>query len=268
MGEETGLTKDAVHRIWRTFGLQPHRTQNFKLSTDPFFVDKVRDVVGLYLNPPDHAVVCALTRRAKCRLWSAVSRCCRWAWLRGGRHPRLQATRHHNAVCPLDVATGEVPDSVQASSSPSGVFAVPTPYRRERACGSGRSLDRRQLRHHKYASVKKWLASRPRFHLHFTPTYASWLNQVEICSTSSRGEPSGVAHSARSKSSFRGSSATPTNGTPTPILCVDGHGRLDPCQGQTNMSMYFCDGTLALVALDGHEGANFVDGDDRPTERT
>ena len=65
MGEETGLTKDAVHRIWRTFGLQPHRTQNFKLSTDPFFVDKVRDVVGLYLNPPDHAVVLCVDEKSQ-----------------------------------------------------------------------------------------------------------------------------------------------------------------------------------------------------------
>ena len=65
MGEETGLTKDAVHRIWRTFGLKPHRTESFKLSTDPFFVDKVRDVVGLYLNPPDHAVVLCVDEKSQ-----------------------------------------------------------------------------------------------------------------------------------------------------------------------------------------------------------
>ena len=64
MGAETGLSKDAVHRIWRTFGLQPHRQNHFKLSTDPFFVDKVRDMVGLYMNPPEHAVVLCVDEKS------------------------------------------------------------------------------------------------------------------------------------------------------------------------------------------------------------
>ncbi len=65
MGEETGLTKDGVHRIWRTYGLQPHRHKHFKLSTDPFFVDKVRDIVGLYLNPPEHAMVLRVDEKSQ-----------------------------------------------------------------------------------------------------------------------------------------------------------------------------------------------------------
>ena len=65
MGKETGLTKDAVHRIWRTYGLQPHRQKHFKLSTDPFFVDKVRDIAGLYLNPPEHAMVLCVDEKSQ-----------------------------------------------------------------------------------------------------------------------------------------------------------------------------------------------------------
>ena len=100
MGEETGLTKDAVHRIWRTFGLKPHRTESFKLSTDPFFVDKVRDVVGLYLNPPDHAVVLCVDEKSQVQ---ALERSQPLLPLglgyAEGVHPRLQTTRHHDAVC-------------------------------------------------------------------------------------------------------------------------------------------------------------------------
>ena len=80
MGAETGLTKDAVHRIWRTYGLQPHRQKHFKLSTDPFFVDKVRDIVGLYMHPPDHALVLCVDEKSQIQRWNEVSPCCPWAW--------------------------------------------------------------------------------------------------------------------------------------------------------------------------------------------
>ena len=100
MGEETGLTKDAVHRIWRTFGLKPHRTESFKLSTDPFFVDKVRDVVGLYLNPPDHAVVLCVDEKSQVQaLEHSQPLLPLGLGYAEGVHPRLQATRHHDAVC-------------------------------------------------------------------------------------------------------------------------------------------------------------------------
>ena len=81
MAETSGMSKDTVHRIWRTFGLQPHRQKTFKLSTDPFFVEKVRDIVGLYLNLPEHALVlCVDEEESDPGPWSAPSRCCRWAW--------------------------------------------------------------------------------------------------------------------------------------------------------------------------------------------
>jgi len=78
---ETGVSKSTVHRIWEAFGLQPHRQKQFKLSNDPFFVEKVRDIVGLYLNPPENAVVCAWMRKVEFKHWNEPSRCCRWDWV-------------------------------------------------------------------------------------------------------------------------------------------------------------------------------------------
>ena len=95
MGAETGLSKDAVHRIWRTFGLQPHRQNHFKLSTDPFFVDKVRDIVGLYMNPPEHAVVLCVDEKSQIQ---ALATAAPGTGVRGRGYARLQAARHHHPV--------------------------------------------------------------------------------------------------------------------------------------------------------------------------
>ena len=78
MAEHTGISKSTVQRWFDLFGVQPHRQRHFKLSNDPFFVEKVRDIVGLYLNPPDHAVVLCVDEKLRSRLFSAPSRCCRW----------------------------------------------------------------------------------------------------------------------------------------------------------------------------------------------
>ncbi len=80
MAEAAGVSKDTVHRIWRTFGLQPHRQKHCKRSTDPFFVEQVRDLVGVYLHPPSMPWCYASTRRALSRPWNARRRCCLWAW--------------------------------------------------------------------------------------------------------------------------------------------------------------------------------------------
>jgi len=181
MGEETGLTKDAVHRIWRTFGLKPHRTESFKLSTDPFFVDKVRDVVGLYLNPPDHAVVLCVDEKSQVQ---ALERSqpllpLGLGYAEGVTH---DYKRHGTTTlfAALDVATGEV----LAQCKPRHRHQEFLQFLRHIDANVPADLDVHLIVDnygtHKYARVKKWLASRPRFHLHFTPTYASWLNQVEI----------------------------------------------------------------------------------------
>jgi putative transposase len=77
---QTRLSKSTVHRIWRAFGLEPQRQRHFKLSTDPFFVEKVRDIVGLYLNPPENAVVPCVDEKTRFKRSNAPSRCCPWAW--------------------------------------------------------------------------------------------------------------------------------------------------------------------------------------------
>ncbi len=228
MGEETGLTKDAVHRIWRTFGLKPHRTESFKLSTDPFFVDKVRDVVGLYLNPPDHAVVLCVDEKSQVQ---ALERSqpllpLGLGYAEGVTH---DYKRHGTTTlfAALDVATGEVLTSVLASLVANQEFLrFATPGRQLIVqAGSGRSLVfqtsywRPQVRRRSRSRVTP-SRCRDSASTLLRPTPSCRSTRSRSGSTSSRGEPSGVAHSARSKSSFRASSATPPNGTPTPIpLC-------------------------------------------------
>ena len=105
MGAETGLSKDAVHRIWRTFGLQPHRQNHFKLSTDPFFVDKVRDMVGLYMNPPEHAVVLCVDEKSQIQALDLLP--LGLGYVEGVTH---DYKRHGTTTlfAALDTATGEV----------------------------------------------------------------------------------------------------------------------------------------------------------------
>jgi len=79
--QASGISRSTVHRVFQTFGVQPHRTRSFKLSTDPFFIEKVRDIVGLYLHPPDHALVLCVDEKARFRPSIAPSRCCPWGWV-------------------------------------------------------------------------------------------------------------------------------------------------------------------------------------------
>ena len=92
-GREVGLTQTAVLRIWKAFGLQPHRQETWKLSKDPLFIDKVRDVVGLYLDPPERAVVLCVDEKSQIQALDAPRRCCRCCRARRSAHPRLQARR-------------------------------------------------------------------------------------------------------------------------------------------------------------------------------
>ncbi len=181
MGAETGLTKDAVHRIWRTYGLQPHRHKHFKLSTDPFFVDKVRDIVGLYLHPPEHALVLCVDEKSQIQ---ALERSqpllpLGLGYVEGVTH---DYKRHGTTTlfAALDIATGEVMAQCKSRHRHQEFLQ----FLRHIEDHVPRDLDVHLVVDnygtHKHAKVKRWLARRPRFHLHYTPTYASWLNQVEI----------------------------------------------------------------------------------------
>jgi transposase len=180
MATACGLSAATVQRVWRAFGLKPHRVETFKLSADPEFVDKVRDIVGLYLAPPDRALVLCVDEKTEMQ---AVERAQPVLPMRPGQPERrtLDYVRHGTSslFAALDVAVGKV---------------IGRCYRRHRA-GEFRDfldavdaavpgdlevhvvLDNASI--HKAPPIKAWLLERPRYHLHFTPTASSWLNQVE-----------------------------------------------------------------------------------------
>ena len=180
MAQRCGLSKNTISRIWRAFGLQPHRTESFKLSADPLFIEKVRDIVGLYLNPPDRALVLCVDEKAQIQ---ALDRTRPLLPMRPGQIERRthDYVRHGTTslFAALDAQTGKVIGqchrrhrSVEFRKFLDGIDAtVPA------------DLDLHLILDnygtHKTALVRRWLAKRPRYHLHFTPTGASWLNMVE-----------------------------------------------------------------------------------------
>ncbi len=180
MASATGMSQSAVSRIWRAFGLKPHQTETFKLSPDPQFIDKVRDIVGLYLNPPEAAVVLCVDEKSQIQ---ALDRSAPVLPLM----PGVPARQTHdyvrngtsNLYAALDVASGQV-------------IAEMTPRHRaeefrrflnliDASVPAGLDvhvvLDNSST--HKTPSIQRWLVRHPRFTLHFTPTYSSWLNLVE-----------------------------------------------------------------------------------------
>lgn len=180
LAKELKLSRDAVQRVWRAFGLKPHRTETFSLSRDPLFIEKVRDVVGLYMSPPDNAVVLCVDEKSQMQ---ALDRSQPLLPMLTTQPERRTPTyiRHGTTslFAALNVATGNV---------------IGKTYRRHRAEEFVRFLDEIESRvppdldvhlvmdnyaTHKTDSVKRWLLRRPRYHLHFTPTSSSWLNLVE-----------------------------------------------------------------------------------------
>lgn len=180
MAEAVGLSQSAISRIWRAFALQPHRVETFKLSKDPLFVDKVRDIVGLYVNPPARALVLCVDEKSQIQ---ALDRSAPILPLQPGLpERRTHDYRRHGTTslfAALDVATGKV---------------IGECHRRHRSQEFLRFLKTidasvpGQLElhlildnygTHKTPRVLRWLAAHPRFHIHFTPTGASWLNLVE-----------------------------------------------------------------------------------------
>lgn len=180
MARASGVSVSTVQRIWRAFGLQPHRLETFKLSTDPDFVAKVRDVVGLYVSPPEHAVVLCVDEKSQIQ---ALDRSQPMLPMRPGQPARRSHdyTRHGTTAlfAALDIATGRV---------------IGKCYGRHRAAEFRKFLDEIEAAvptdldvhlvmdnyaTHKAPLIRKWLAKRPRWHVHLTPTSSSWLNQVE-----------------------------------------------------------------------------------------
>jgi len=180
MAKACGLSRMTVSRIWKAFGLQPHRTETFKLSPDPLLIDKVRDIVGLYMNPPDHALVLCVDEKSQIQ---ALDRTQPLLPLRPGQiERRTHDYKRHGTTslfAALDVKTGKV---------------LGETHQRHRSVEFRRFLDLIEANvpaaldvhvimdnygTHKTALIRNWFAKRPRFHVHFTPTYGSWLNLVE-----------------------------------------------------------------------------------------
>jgi transposase len=180
MARATGLSVTTVGRVWRAFGLQPHRAETFKLSTDPLFAEKVRDIVGLYVAPPDHALVLCVDEKSQVQ---ALDRTQPLLPLRPGQAERRthDYARHGTTslFAALDVRAGTV---------------IGKCFPRHRAAEFRRFLDEIDANvppnldvhlildnsaTHKTKRIRDWLAKRPRYHVHFTPTSASWINQVE-----------------------------------------------------------------------------------------
>jgi putative transposase len=179
--KETKLSKSTVHRIWQAFGLQPHRRRHFKLSTDPFFVEKVRDVVGLYLNPPDKALVLCVDEKSQIQALDRTQPVLPMGlgYAEGVTHDYM---RHGTTTlfAALDIATGEVLTRCQRRHRHQEFLQ----FLREIEANVPHDLDVHLVidnyATHKHPHVRRWLAARPRYHVHYTPTYSSWLNQVEV----------------------------------------------------------------------------------------
>ncbi len=182
MAEASGLNQNAIVRIWRAFGLKPHLQENFKLSTDPFFVEKVRDIVGLYLNPPEktRAVVMCVDEKSQVQ---ALDRNQPVLPMRPGQAEwRTHDYYRHGTTslfAALDVATGKVIGRCHQKHRHQEFMRFLDQIDRSVAPELEIHLVLDNYATHKTPKVAAWFKKHPRFHLHFTPASGSWLNQVE-----------------------------------------------------------------------------------------
>ena len=180
MAAEVGLTQSAVHRIWKAFGLQPHRQETWKLSKDPQFIDKVRDVVGLYLDPPERAVVLCVDEKSQIQ---ALDRTAPILPMLPGVPERAthdyKRSGTSSLYAALDIATGQVISSLHSRHRAIEFKKFLQTLDREVPPQLEVHLVLDNASTHKTPAIRKWLLAHPRFVLHFTPTSSSWLNLVE-----------------------------------------------------------------------------------------
>jgi transposase len=221
LAKESGLSRSTVGRIWRAFALQPHRSETFKLSKDPLFIDKVRDIVGLYMDPPDRALVLCVDEKSQIQ---ALNRTQPLLPMRPGQIERRthDYARHGTTslFAALDVKTGTVIGEL---------------HRRHRSVEFRKFLDTIEAAvpsdldvhlvldnygTHKTAPVRRWLAKRSRFHVHFTPTSSSWLNLVErfFSALTEKQIRRGVHRSVRELETAIKQYLTATNEAPKPFV--------------------------------------------------
>ena len=181
IAKETKISKSTVQRVWSAFSIQPHKQKHFKLSTDPLFVEKVRDIVGLYLNPPDKAMVLCVDEKSQIQALDRTQPLLPLGlgYAEGVTHDYV---RHGTTTlfAALDIVSGRVMTQCRKR------------HRHQEFLSFLRHIDENvpdkldihlvvdNYCTHKHQKVRHWLAARPRFQIHYTPTYSSWLNQVEI----------------------------------------------------------------------------------------
>lgn len=177
---KTGIHRSTVQRYFALFGVQPHRSKSFKLSTDPFFVEKVRDIVGLYLNPPDHALVLAVDEKSQIQALERTAPLLPMGlgYVEGVTHDYL---RHGTTTlfAALDVQTGHVITQCKPRHRHQEFLRFLDHLETQVPARLDVHLILDNYATHKHAKVRAWLAKHPRYHVHYTPTYSSWLNQVE-----------------------------------------------------------------------------------------
>ena len=176
----TGISKSTVARYFALFGLQPHRSKSFKLSTDPFFVEKVRDIVGLYLNPPDKALVLCVDEKSQMQ---ALERTQPVLPMGLGYVEGVTHDYYRHGTITLFAALDIVDGGVISQCKPRHRHQEFLSFLKHLDANIPAALELHLIADnyatHKHPKVKAWLARHPRFHLHFTPTYSSWLNQIE-----------------------------------------------------------------------------------------
>ena len=180
MARAMQVSQTAVSRIWRAFGLQPHRQETFKLSTDPLFVQKVRDIVGLYLDPPLKAMVLCVDEKSQIQALDRTQPILPLA-------PGIPERRTHDYMrhgtttlfAALDIATGEVIGELHRRHRSAEFLKFLRTIEANVPADLQVHLVMDNYGTHKTAAIKAWFARHPRFQVHFTPTSASWINQVE-----------------------------------------------------------------------------------------
>lgn len=180
MARQVGLSIDSIGRIWKAFGLKPHLSETFKLSPDPQFVEKVRDIVGLYLAPPEHAIVLCVDEKSQIQ---ALDRTQPLLPLRPGQAERRTHDYVRNGTttlfAALDAKTGEVLKKCTPKHRHQEFLQFLRLIEDKTPEDTDVHLVLDNYATHKTPAVRRWLAKRPHFHLHFTPTYSSWINLVE-----------------------------------------------------------------------------------------
>ncbi len=180
LAKEVGTSRSTINRVWKSFGLQPHRSETFTLSTDPFFVEKVVDIVGLYMDPPQNGMVLCVDEKSQIQALDRTQPIL--PMLPGQVERRTHTYSRHGTTslfAALDVATGKVIAQCHRRHRAQDFLKFLRRIDKEVPAQLDVHVIMDNYSTHKTAAVKNWFARRPRFHAHFTPTYSSWMNLVE-----------------------------------------------------------------------------------------